>query len=119
MVEQSVPQSTKEELVARRKGEFKLGRNHEPWSDDELQRLYDMYYGGEDISAIAIKLERSETAIFNRLRIDGIMQETNRKRNRYCFGGNCQCSKCETRFICTKNKEYSTKSTQDVMLDYQ
>lgn len=111
--------SIKEELIARRRGEHKFGRSHEPWLNEESELLSALYYSGEDISAISITLDRSETAVFNRLRINKVMQEANRKRNHCNIGDKCKCSKCETRFDCTKNTEFLVKATQDFMLDYR
>ena len=117
MIEQA--NNMKEELIARRRGYCKLGRNHEPWIDEEIEMLYDMYYSGEDISAIAVIMQRSETAVFNRLRVDGVMQETNKKSIVCSSGEKCRCNKCKIRLDCTKNTEFSVKSTQDFMLDYR
>lgn len=96
--------SIKEELIARRKGDCKLGRNYEPWRNEEIELLAGMYYGGEDISAIAVVLERSEFAVFSRLRIEGILQEANRKNISHNIGYKCKCSNCEMN--CTKSTEF-------------
>ena len=119
MSDQSTQNSMKEALIAIRKGDRKLSRDHDPWTDDELEMLADRYYRGEDISAIAITLERSESAVFNRLRIGGIMKEVNGKSLGCSNVDKCKCHKCETRFNCTKNKEFSSETAHDFMIDYR
>ena len=83
------------ELMKRRSGETLPRKTGEFWSEDEKKFLLHMYYEGEDISDIALLLERSETSIFEQLKNIASITPIESRRGSYTCKWNCRCRTCK------------------------
>lgn len=92
-------------LIALRSGECPPQRSGEYWSEDDLQKLTIMFESGDGISEIAIRLGRTEVAIYQQLEKKGYLSSQCKPRNRQkkerviedclCpFCGNHSCVHC-------------------------
>jgi len=71
-----------------------LERNQETWTDDEREQLRKMYNMGEGITQIALKLQRTETAIVMQLIGLNLVRRSS-SRYRAKKHSRCLCGTCE------------------------
>ena len=70
------------ELIALRTGKNPPERSGECWTKDELEQLKLLYYSGAGFSEIALKLKRTEVAVFQQASKIGILSQQCKPRNR-------------------------------------
>lgn len=82
-------------LQAIRSGELKPERDREYWSTEERETLCNLYDSGEDISQIALQLQRSENSINQQLAsLDKFNPcKSPRVRRRHLYP-RCLCTQC-------------------------
>ena len=71
-----------DELIALRTGKTPPQRSGECWSQEELVQLSRLYYSGAGFSEIALKLKRTEVAVFQQASKIGILSQQCKPRNR-------------------------------------
>ena len=64
------------------------------WDDDDRQRLKSMFLAGEGISEIALRLERSESSVFQQLVCLGLFADSRMGRTRHRASSGCKCETC-------------------------
>ena len=104
-------QSIWDELIARRRGYHEDKRYREVWSPEEIEMLRKSFNEGHGISEIAVLLQRSERAVFQRLQQEDLFREINKKNPENQNINKCKCKKCELKDSCPKNNEFCSKST--------
>ena len=64
------------------------------WSEDDRQRLKSMFEEGEGISEIALRLERSESSVFQQLVSMDMFADSKISRTRKRSPSGCKCEIC-------------------------
>ena len=74
-----------------------LEREGDYWSDEDRERLKDMFEDGVGITEIAIRLQRTEPAVFQQIEKLDLYRRKDRPRRRRSLGKTCSCycSICE------------------------
>ena len=70
------------ELIALRTGKNPPERSGECWAKDELEQLKLLYYSGAGFSEIALKLKRTEVAVFQQATKIGLLSQQCKPRKR-------------------------------------
>lgn len=104
-----------ESIRSMRNHEGRLERAGDYWSDEERERLKEMFDAGIGISEIAIRLQRTEPAVFQQIEKMDLYQRKNRPRrrkgtDRVCI---CHCPACEVdECLCPRYAEGQKKGGQ-------
>ena len=105
-------QEIQKKTVAMRNGEIKMKKDRDYWSDDERQTLRIEFGIGTPVNEIALRLERSETAVYQQIQqMDLYIRapENTRKRRSVPKEHVCLCSVCSCdRSLCPLCKGYQT-----------
>jgi hypothetical protein len=75
------------------------------WDDESNNALSRMYYNGTELSEIAYKLKRSESAIAQRITQMDLNAKTKKTRSRKVKLIGCLCNECIIRDSCYSYKE--------------
>ena len=92
------PNEEKEKLIAMRRNGESIDRHGQYWTAQERVQLEELFYNGVGISAIALILERSETAVVQQLISCGAFKGQQKSRDRSV--SQCRCYKCEKKCGC-------------------
>lgn len=89
---------TKKERIAKtiemRSGLSRPKNENCNWKGQELRMLTKSYLHGVGISELALMLQRSETAIIQKLESNGLCDDAKIHRRRKKEAGECLCGKC-------------------------
>lgn len=88
--------TSKEDLIALRKGEKHPERSGEYWSKKERQALIRDFMGGEGISDMAIKYQRTEPAVVQELKNTDMFENQSRHRRKNKSHSPALCCHCPT-----------------------
>lgn len=88
--------TSKEDLIALRKGEKHPERSGEYWSKKERQALIRDFMGGEGISNMAIKYQRTEPAVVQELKNTDMFENQSRRRRKNRNHSTDLCCHCPT-----------------------
>lgn len=85
------------ELIKKmRNREIRLDRERNFWSDEEREKLAQMYSNGVDITEMALDLARTELAVIEQLNyLNLLYQSGSDRKHRSHKRGNCLCVKCD------------------------
>lgn len=86
----------------------RLEREGDCWSQDEKDRLSEMFYAGIGISEIAIRLQRTEPAIFQQMEKQDLYRRKDwpKRRKSVKKEPECYCKNCEVDpNLCPRCKE--------------
>ena len=85
-----------ESVRSLRSNESCLERAGDYWSDDDKRRLEEMFDAGIGISEIAIRLQRTEPAVFQQIeKLDLYRRKARPRRRRSLKPCVCHCATCE------------------------
>lgn len=87
---QEMPEDWTEQVIALRERTVPLLRSQEPWTEDELQQVDNMFRSGVGLTQIALELHRSEMAIVNRVKDKYPKTRSTYRRVK----GKCGCLNC-------------------------
>lgn len=100
----------KNKTIQMRNGEIKMLRDGEYWSEDDREVLRREYGNGTSINEIAIKLQRSESAIYQQVERLGLCTRnpfSARKKGKQSEAHSCLCKNCKCdRALCPRCKVY-------------
>ena len=94
--------NSRELIQAYRNGYMMPERSGNFWSKEEVDHLSELFFDGCDISSIALKLQRSEVAVFQQLMYQGFIKSYGVRRYREKNKAKCLCSKCDLQERCPK-----------------
>lgn len=83
----------KEAIKNMRKTPYAQDRDRDCWTDDERNQLKKMFNAGEDLSEIALVLQRTELAICQQASVMGLYVRKRRPKAEQT-GCKCLCEKC-------------------------
>ena len=83
----------KEAIKNMRKTPYAQDRDRDFWKDDERNQLKKMFNAGEDLSEIALVLQRTELAICQQASVMGLYVRKRRPKAEQT-GCKCLCEKC-------------------------
>lgn len=105
-------QEIEEGTVQMRMGERKMLRENERWTEEDRKTLRREYFLGTPINEIALMLERSEGAIYQQIKQQGICmsnkytkKKSSKKTECLCKYCQCDCTFCSNRKACEENQE--------------
>lgn len=80
-----------------RNRDTRLEHEGDLWTVDERERLENLFYEGKGISEIAIRLQRTEPAVFQQIeKMDLYQRKSNPQRRKFFEkSGSCLCQQCE------------------------
>lgn len=81
-------------LAAIRNGELPSERTTVNWTDDERAELEKSYKEGVGISELSLRLQRSETAIYQQLIVLGLTATSGSRGPRKPKPSKCECPRC-------------------------
>lgn len=85
-----------EAIRSMRNNEGRLERAGDYWSDEDRERLRQMFYEGIGISEIALRLQRTESAVFQQIeKMSLFCKDKRRPRKDACRNCSCHCPNCE------------------------
>ena len=93
----SMKKINKSIVAAIRKGELKMFNEGQSWSDDEKTNLLTEYFSGVDLTTMAYKHQRTESAIMQQLIINNAVKNSTKSRQPYHKKNECQCYRCKQR----------------------
>ena len=103
----------KDKIIAMRNGELKLRRDGVYWTEEERKNLEMYFQAGMGISAIAVMLERSESAIYQQIGVLNLQKrnpDTSRQRTKPPKEDGCLCKICTfDRALCPRCEHYPKK----------
>lgn len=108
----------RKELVARRSGYIELENYHAGWTPEEMDSMGKMFYDGIGISEIAIRLGRSEIAIFQKLNSEELFRRI-RKPNGTHAVPTCKCSKCKLQTQCKNGGGQCTNKSEMEEIEHE
>lgn len=101
-------QNNEQTIIIMRNRTKRLDREGDYWSDDEREQLQAMFSEGIGISEIAVRLQRTEPAIFQQIeKMDLYDRKNNRLRSprtpkpSSCLCGICQLDSAACPRVCT------------------
>ena len=83
----------KEAIKNMRKTPYAQDRDRDIWTEDERNQLKKMFNAGEDLSEIALVLQRTELAICQQASVMGLYVRKRRPKAEQA-GCKCLCEKC-------------------------
>lgn len=102
----------KQVTVQMRNGKRRMTREGEYWTDEDKKKLISAYRDGVSITEIALMLERSESAIYQKveqLKLCSRNPFSMRKRSRRKKEDGCLCEICQCdRALCPLCRVYQT-----------
>ena len=79
----------------------KLGHDGDFWSDDDKDRLKFLFNTGYGITEIALRLERSEPAVYQQIQKMSLYErQRSAYRRKNTPRGGCSCPNCGTPMVC-------------------
>jgi len=79
----------------------KLGHDGDFWSDDDNDRLRFLFNTGYGITEIALRLERSEPAVYQQIQKMALYErQRSAYRRKNTPRGGCSCPNCGTPMVC-------------------
>lgn len=106
-----------ESVRSMRNRESCLERAGDYWSDEERERLKEMFYAGTGISEMAIRLQRTEPAVLQQAEKMDLYQRKTRPTRRKSSGKDCSCHcpTCEVDEQCCPRhiEEQQARGTED------
>lgn len=105
-------QEIEEGTIQMRMGERKMLRENERWTEEDRKTLRREYQLGTPINEIALMLERSEGAIYQQIKQQGLCiqnytskKKSSKKKECLCKYCQCDCSLCPNRGACKESQE--------------
>lgn len=87
------------EIQKMRQNRTEKSKNREYWSDGEIEKVSGLFYGGVDISEIALEIGRTEKAVFQKINGLKLYEAVNRPQSRSA-PGICRCNECMLKGRC-------------------
>ncbi len=98
MTKNIIPDNRKK-LIAMRTRRAGLEKDRQPWTDSDLGLLQEDFVAGKGISEIALILQRTELAVFQKAKDMDLFASETSPRGPNCKE-NCQCDKCTDAISC-------------------
>lgn len=92
------PEEIKQKTMTMRSGMVRMLRDREYWTAEDVETLKTEYYDGTSINEIALLLDRSESAVYQKIEQLGLYirsADSSRRRNGTAKGGVCLCERCK------------------------
>lgn len=92
------PEEIKQKTMTMRSGMVRMLRDREYWTAEDIETLKNEYYAGTSINEIAIMLDRSESAVYQKIEQLGLCIRSavsSRRRNGTAKEGVCLCESCK------------------------
>lgn len=92
------PEEIKQKTMTMRSGMVRMLRDREYWTTEDIETLKNEYYAGTSINEIAIMLDRSESAVYQKIEQLGLCirnADSSRRRNGTAKEGVCLCESCK------------------------
>lgn len=92
------PEEIKQKTMTMRSGMVRMLRDREYWTAEDVETLKNEYYDGTSINEIALLLDRSESAVYQKIEQLGLCIRSavsSRRRNGAVKEGVCLCESCK------------------------
>ena len=105
-------ENIRQKTILMRNGDMRMSRDREYWTDEEKEILGREYKNGTSINEIALMLNRSESAVHQKIEQQGLCvrnpfsmrKRSGSKKDCKCLCENCKCD----RSLCPRCKVYET-----------
>lgn len=102
-----------EMTIAMRNGTLKMENDGDYWSDEDRQKLKDMFYAGSSYNEIALELKRTEPAVQQQIGLMQLYVKPTRSPRKRCPAAQapvCLCAVCTLdRSQCPRCEHYLQK----------
>ena len=92
------PEEIKQKTMTMRSGMVRMLRDREYWTAEDIETLKNEYYAGTSTNEIAIMLDRSESAVYQKIEQLGLCirsADASRRRNGTAKECVCLCESCK------------------------